>query len=156
TDNCGAISQTTEVSGNLRFGTGGGNNCTTPGFGGPGNTRSSRTTFYTLNRGKELARGWLPTNTFLNGQFTADVNRPGTCNGFWNGTGINLFRAVGGSCGASGEEPGFILHELGHGIDQNDGTPLENTSEAYADVNAVMNLHDSCVGPRLPIPNLRR
>lgn len=146
-DNCGAISQTTEVSGNLRFGTAGGSNCTTPGFGGAGNTRSTRTTFYMLNRGKELARGWLPANTFLNGQFTANVNRTGTCNGFWDGSGINLFRAVGGSCGASGEEPGFILHELGHGIDQNDGTPLENTSEAYADITAVLALHNSCVGP---------
>ena len=152
-DNCGAISQTTEVGGNLRFGTAAGSNCVTPGFGGVGNTRSTRTTFYTLNRGKELARGWLPANTFLNGQFTANVNLTGTCNGFWNGTGINLFRAVGGSCGASGEEPGFILHELGHGIDQNDGTPLENTSEAYADINAVIVLRDSCVGPGFRLGN---
>jgi hypothetical protein len=152
-DTCGAISQTTEVSGNLRFGTAGGSNCATPGFGGAGNTRSSRTAFYTMNRGKELARGWLPANTFLNGQFTTNVNLTGTCNGFWNGSGISLFQAVGGGCGASGEEPGFILHELGHGIDQNDGTPLENTSEAYADVNAVMNLHDSCVGPGFRIGN---
>jgi hypothetical protein len=152
-DNCGAISQTTEVSGNLRFGTAAGSNCATPGFGGVGNTRSSRTAFYTINRGKELARGWLPTNTFLNGQFTADVNLTGTCNGFWNGTGITLFQAVSGGCGASGEEPGFILHELGHGIDQNDGTPPENTGEAYADVNAVMNLHGSCVGPGFRLGN---
>jgi hypothetical protein len=152
-DNCGAISQTTEVSGNLRFGTAAGSNCTTPGFGGAGDTRSSRTAFYMINRGKELARGWLPTNTFLNGQFTADVNLTGTCNGFWNGTGITLFQAVSGGCGASGEEPGFILHELGHGIDQNDGTPPENTGEAYADINAVMNLHDSCVGPGFRLGN---
>ncbi|MFL6260573.1 MAG: choice-of-anchor D domain-containing protein [Thermoanaerobaculia bacterium] len=153
TDDCGAVSQTTEVSGNLRFGTAGGHNCATPGFGGAGNTRSSRTAFYTINRGKELARGWLPGNTFLNGQFTARVNQTGTCNGFWNGSGISLFQAVGGGCGASGEEPGFILHELGHGIDQNDGTPSENTGEAYADVNAVMNLHDSCVGPGFRLGN---
>ncbi|MFY9825657.1 MAG: choice-of-anchor D domain-containing protein [Thermoanaerobaculia bacterium] len=150
---CGAISQTTEVSGNLRFGTGTGSNCATPGFGGPGNTRSARTAFYSVNRGKELARGWLPSNSFLNSQLTVNVNKTGTCNGFGSAASINLFQAVTGSCGASGEEPGFILHELGHGIDASDGTPFENTSEAYADVNAVMNLHDSCVGPGFRLGN---
>lgn len=152
-DNCGAISNTTDVAGNLGFSTAGGSNCATPGLGGAGNTRSTRTSFYHLNRGKEIARGWLPANAFLNAQFTANVNRTGTCNGYWNFTGIDLFRAMAGSCGASGEEPGFILHELGHGIDQNDGTPLENTSEAYADVNAVVVLHNSCVGPGFWLSN---
>jgi hypothetical protein len=154
-DTCGAISQTTEVSGNLRFGTATGSNCTTPGFGGAGNTRSSRTAFYTLNRGKELVRGWLPSNTFLNGQFTARVNQTGTCNGFWDGTGINLYQAVAAGCGASGEEPGFILHELGHGIDDNDGNGAADggTGESYGDVNAAIVLHNSCVGSGFRLGN---
>ncbi|HXU31228.1 MAG TPA: hypothetical protein VN851_11670, partial [Thermoanaerobaculia bacterium] len=147
TDNCGAISLTTNGSGDLPFGSAAGNNCTTPGVGGAGNTRSSRTTFYHVNRGKEIVRGWLPGNAWANAQFTVSVNNTGICNGFWNGTGITLYRAIGGTCGASGEEPGFILHEFGHGVDQNDGNGLIGTSsEAYADVTAALALHNSCVG----------
>ncbi len=92
-DNCGAISQTTDVSGNLLFGTGTGSNCVTPGFGGAGNSRSSRTAFYMVNRGKELARGWLPSNPFINGQFPTTVNLTGTCNGIRRLGGLNLFQA---------------------------------------------------------------
>lgn len=147
-DTCGPISLTTDASGDLGFGTTAGSNCATPGFGGAGNTRSSRTSFYFVNRGKEIARGWLPGNAWLNGQLTASVNNTGTCNGFWNGSSIQLYRAVAGSCGASGEEPGFILHELGHGIDQNDGGGSDfATGEAYGDLTAAITLHNSCVGP---------
>ncbi len=154
TDTCGAISLTTNALGNLPFGTAAGNNCTTPGVGGAGNTRSSRTSFYHVNRGKEIVRGWLPGVAWANAQFTVSVNNTGTCNGFWNGTGITLYRAVGGSCGASGEEPGFILHEFGHGVDQNDGNGLNGTSsEAYADVTAALALHNSCVGPGFATSN---
>jgi hypothetical protein len=154
TDTCGPISLTTNPSGNLPFGSAAGNNCTTPGVGGAGNTRSSRTSFYNVNRGKEIALGWLPGNAWLNGQFTVSVNNTGTCNGFWNGDGITLYRAVGGNCGASGEEPGFILHEYGHGLDQNDGNGLNNSSsEAYADVVAALTLHNSCVGPGFRLGN---
>jgi hypothetical protein len=155
TDTCGAISLTTDGPGNLPFATAGGNNCTTPGIGGAGNTRSARTSFYSINRAKEIARGWLPGNAFLNGQVTASVNQTGTCNGFWDFTQINLFRAVSGSCGASGEEPGFILHELGHAIDQNDGTGAADggTGESYGDLTAAMVLHNSCVGPGFRLGN---
>ncbi len=153
-DTCGAVSLTTDGSGNLLFGTAAGSNCVTPGGGGAGNTRSSRTSFYNLNRGKEIVRGWFPANAFVNGQLTTNVNRTGTCNGFWNGSTIDLFQAVGGSCGASGEEPGFILHEFGHGVDQNDGSGSEaGTGEAYGDVTAAMILHDSCVGPGFWLTN---
>ncbi len=147
-DLCGAISLTTNSSGYLPFGATSGSNCTTPGIGGAGNTRSSRTAFYHVNRGKEMARGWLPGNPWLSGQMTAVVNNSGTCNGFWDGSSIQLYRAVAGSCGASGEEPGFILHEYGHGLDQNDGNFASTASgEAYADVVAALTLHNSCIGP---------
>ena len=153
-DTCGAISLTTNANGNLPFGTAAGNNCTTPGVGGAGNTRSSRTSFYSVNRGKEIALGWLPGNAWLNGQLTANVNNTGTCNGFWNGSTLQLYRAIPGSCGASGEEPGFILHEFGHGVDANDGNGLNgSSSEAYADATAAITLHDSCVGPGFATSN---
>ena len=62
-DNCGAISLTS--AGDLDFGASGGIDCTTPGFGGAGNTHSSRTGFYELNRIKEMARGQLLANVWL-------------------------------------------------------------------------------------------
>lgn len=62
---------------------------------------------------------------------------------------------MAGSCGASGEEPGFILHEFGHGVDANDGNGSSEgaTGEAYGDINAAFVLHDSCVGAGFNIGN---
>jgi hypothetical protein len=157
-DTCGTISLTSNAAGDLPFGSAPGNNCTTPGVGGLGNTRSTRTSFYHLNRAKEIGRGWLPGNNWLNNPvgspLLASVNNTGTCNGFWNGTSIQLFRAVPAQCGASGEEPGFILHEYGHGLDANDGNGLNGqTSEAYGDVTAAITLRNSCVGPGFWLAN---
>ncbi len=42
TDTCGAISQASDASGNIAFGTSTGTDCTTPGHGGAGNTHSAR------------------------------------------------------------------------------------------------------------------
>ena len=147
-DSCGSISLATDGSGNLVFGTAAGSNCVTPGVGGAGNTRAARTAYNAVNRDMEIARGWLPGNAFLNGNVTTRTNLSGTCNGFWDGVQLNLYQAVAGSCGASGEEPGFLLHELGHGIDSNDGNGGSEgaSGESYGDINAVMALHNSCVG----------
>lgn len=100
-DSCGAISLSSDASGNFAFGTSGGfDDCDTPGSGGAGNTRSSRTQFYSLNRAKEIARGWLTTGqaaTWLDSQLTANVNLTdsdgdGICNAFWNGTTLSLYK----------------------------------------------------------------
>jgi hypothetical protein len=147
-DFCGGISLTSNTAGDLPFGSTSAGNCETPGFGGGGNTRAARTSFYHVNRGKDMVRGWLPGNTWLNSQLVVSVNNVGACNGYWNGSRILLYGAVQGACGASGEEPGFILHEFGHGVDQNDGNGLDaSTTEAYADVTAALTLHNSCVAP---------
>ena len=151
TDTCGTISQASDGSGNLIFGTSTGTDCTTPGHGGAGNTHSSREQFYQINRIKEVARGWLPTNTWLNAQVTVNVNLNQTCNAYWqpsNGT-LNFFKS-GGGCANTGEISGVSLHEFGHGIDQNDGTgtaPEGGTGESYGDTTAVIALHSSCIGP---------
>ena len=147
-ETCGGILMSSNAAGDLPFGTTSAGNCETPGYGGLGNTRAARTSFYHVNRGKDIARGWLPGNAWLNNQLVVSVNNQGACNGYWNGSRIQLFNAIPGACGASGEEPGFILHELGHGIDQNDGTGLDlGSTEAYADVTAALTLHNSCVAP---------
>ncbi|HSK81774.1 MAG TPA: fibronectin type III domain-containing protein [Thermoanaerobaculia bacterium] len=147
-DNCGAISLTANGSGDFAFGTSTGTDCTTPGVGGTGNTHSARTQFYHVNRAKEAARGWLPGNTWLTQQLTANVNINQTCNAFWNGSTINFYRS-GGGCGNTGEIEGVSLHEYGHGLDSNDGNggaPDRGTGETYGDWTAALATHDSCVG----------
>jgi hypothetical protein len=145
-DNCGAISQPSDGVGDVTFGISGGTDCTTPGHGGAGNTHSSRTQFYQVNRIKEVGRGWLPGNAWLTQQLPVNVDINRTCNAYWNGSSLNFFKS-GGGCGNTGEIAAVSLHEYGHGLDQNDGSPFENTSEAYADVTAVIALHNSCIGP---------
>jgi len=57
-----------------------------------------------------------------------------------------MFRA-GNGCGNTGENLGVLVHEWGHGLDDNDGGGFDNTSEAYADVVAIFWSHDGCIGP---------
>ncbi|MFY9819801.1 MAG: hypothetical protein WAM82_00360 [Thermoanaerobaculia bacterium] len=148
-DTCGAISQgTTDAFGNIAFGTSSGTDCTTPGHGGAGNSHSSREQFYQVNRIKEVVRGWLPGNTWVNTQLTVNVNLNQTCNAYWNGSTLNFFKS-GGGCANTGQIAGVSLHEFGHGIDQNDGTGTATdgaTGESYGDTTALIALHDSCLG----------
>jgi hypothetical protein len=148
-DTCGAISQASDASGAILFGTSAGTDCTTPGHGGAGNTHSSRTQFYHVNRIKEVGRGWLPANAWLGQQLLVNVNLNQTCNAYWNGSSLNFFRS-GGGCGNTGEIAAVSLHEYGHGLDQNDGTgtaPEGGTGESYGDLTAAIQLHNSCIGP---------
>jgi trimeric autotransporter adhesin len=146
-DTCGAISQATDGSGNIVFGTSAGTDCTTPGHGGAGNTHATRTQYYHVNRIKEVGRGWLPTNTWLGQQLRVNVNLNQTCNAYWNGSTLNFFKS-GGGCGNTGEIAAVSLHEYGHGLDANDGSAANGgTGEAYGDVTAAIQLHDSCIGP---------
>ncbi|GMU66185.1 MAG: hypothetical protein AMXMBFR36_24590 [Acidobacteriota bacterium] len=147
-DECGAISKAADGSGVIALGSSGGTDCTTPGSGGAGNTHASRTQFYQLNRAKEVARGWLPGNAWINAKLTANVNLNQTCNAFWNGSTVNFFKS-GGGCANTGELPGVSLHEYGHGIDANDGngSSLEKgTGETYGDFTAAIATHSSCIG----------
>ncbi len=149
TDSCGAISKAADGSGVIALGSGTGTDCTIPaGGGGAGNTHANRTQFYMINRAKEIGRGWLPSNTWLNGALTVNVNLNQTCNAYWNGSTINFFRS-GGGCANTGELPGVSLHEWGHGLDSNDGngSSAENgTGETYGDFSAALFTHNSCIG----------
>ncbi|HEY8020791.1 MAG TPA: hypothetical protein VIH93_06805, partial [Thermoanaerobaculia bacterium] len=101
-DTCGAISLATNAAGDLVFGTSSGTDCTTPGVGGAGNTHASRQQFYQVNRIKEVARGWLPSNAWLGQQLTVNVDLNQLCNAYWNGSTLNFFKS-GGGCGNTGE-----------------------------------------------------
>ena len=149
-DSCGSIlAGTSGPSGNLSFGSSAlGTDCTTPGFGGAGNTRSARSTFYWVNRTKEVARGWLPQLNWLFFTLRTNVNLSRTCNAYWNGSTLNFFKS-GGGCGNSGELPGIAIHELGHGLDQNDGNGVSGewgSGESNGDLLAALMLHTSCNG----------
>ena len=151
-DACGAISAT--GAGNVALGgTNGQHDCTTPGTGGAGNTPASRTAFYEVNKINEMARGWLPTNNWLNNvQLTTNVNINQTCNGFWNGSTINFYRS-GGGCRNTGELAGVFDHEWGHGMDDNDANGvISNSGEGYADIAAIYRYQDSCVGHGFFLP----
>ena len=148
TDTCGAISQASDASGNIAYGTSTGTDCTTPGHGGAGNTHSSREQYYQVNRIKEVVRGWLPSNTWINTQLGVNVNLNQTCNAYWDGSKLNFFKS-GGGCANTGEIAGVSLHEFGHGIDQNDATGTATdgaTGESYGDTTALIALHNSCLG----------
>lgn len=144
-DNCGAVSNSS-ATGDLNLG--GSNNqhdCTTGG-GSAGNTASARSAFYELNKIAEMARGWLPTNTWLQSRLTTNVNIQNTCNATWGGGQVNFYRS-GGGCRNTGEIAGVFDHEWGHGMDDNDAIgSLSNSSEGYADIAAIFRLQTSCVG----------
>src|SRR6185295_7177211 len=144
-DSCGAISNSSGTGAINLGGTNNQHDCTTGG-GSAGNTPASRSAFYEVNKLAEMARGWLPSNTWLQGQLTTNVNINLTCNAFWNGATINFYRS-GGGCRNTGEIAAVFDHEWGHGLDDNDtGGVLSNSSEGYADIAAIYRLQASCVG----------
>jgi hypothetical protein len=144
-DSCGAVNNSSTTGSISLGGTNGQHDCTTGG-GSAGNTPASRTAFYETNKLAEMARGWLPNNTWLQNRLTTNVNLNQTCNAFWNGVSINFYRS-GGGCRNTGEIAGVFDHEWGHGLDDNDSNgSLSSSSEAYADIAAIYRLQASCVG----------
>ncbi len=143
-DNCGAVSESASCGTDFDLGASEGSDCTVPDGRSPGNTAAARTAFYSINRLRQKIRSWLPDNAWAQGQVQVNVNINNSCNAFWNGT-VNMYRS-GGNCRNTGELQGVLDHETGHGFDQNDGGGYDNPSEAYADVVAVFQSRESCVG----------
>ena len=143
-DTCGPLSEGS-ATGDLDFGgVNGQHDCTSSGSSA-GDTASSRSAFYELNKLAEQARGWLPNNTWLRSQLQTNVNINATCNAYYDGT-VNFYRS-GGGCRNTGENAAVFDHEWGHGMDDNDtGGSLSVTSESYADIAAIYRLQASCVG----------
>ncbi|HJU41072.1 MAG TPA: hypothetical protein VJ724_15995, partial [Tahibacter sp.] len=146
-DNCGSISLANATDGNLAFGTSAGTDCTTPGVGGAGNTHASRSGFYHLTKINQKARTFFPSNAWLAGKVTANMNVNATCNASWNGSTLNFYKS-GGGCSNTGEIAAVFLHEWGHGMDTNSGgAASENGSgEAVGDTFAFLETRDSCIG----------
>ncbi|HEX6864378.1 MAG TPA: endopeptidase, partial [Thermoanaerobaculia bacterium] len=143
-DQCGPLSQSAPAGSILLGGINGHHDCSA--IGSAGNTASSRSAYYEINKVAEQARGWLPANLWLQSQLPTVVNISDVCNAFYNFSSINFFRA-GGGCRNTGEIAGVFDHEWGHALDDNDsGGALSNSSEAYADIAAIFRLQTSCVG----------
>jgi hypothetical protein len=143
-DYCGTLSNSGSPDIDLG-GVNGDHDCDSGG-GSAGNTPASRTAFYEVNKLAEMARGWLPGNSWLQDQLRTNVNINNTCNAYWNGVSINFYRS-GGGCRNTGELAGVFDHEWGHGLDYNDtGGSSSNPGEAYADIVEIFRLHHSCIG----------
>jgi hypothetical protein len=159
TDDCGAISRSANGAGVIDFGSSAGTDCTTPGFGGAGNTHASRTQYWNVTQIKMKAITYLPSNTWLQGNVTDRVNMNDVCNAYWwlgslhffkTGTlPSNSFWPWDQTCGNTGELLGVSLHEWGHGMDENDGSGggTDNRPiETRADWSAILQTHQSCAG----------
>jgi trimeric autotransporter adhesin len=147
-DTCGSITATSATGSINLGGATGQTDCAVPAGNtfGSGNTSAMRTAFYELNKLIEQAKGWLPTNTWLQSQLTANLNINQLCNAFWGGGTVNFYRS-GGGCRNTGEIAAVFDHEWGHGIDDNDALGvLSSSSEAYADIASIYRLQASCVG----------
>ncbi len=147
-DTCGAVNETS-ASGDLNLGSGptaGATDCTVPAGHSAGDTKATRTGFFELNQLIQRAKGWLPTNTWLDQQLTANMNLNQTCNAFWDGGAVNFFKS-GGGCRNTGEEAAIFDHEWGHGLDNNGTNPnISSPGEAVADISALSRLDESCTG----------
>jgi hypothetical protein len=150
-DNCGAISETSAGDLDLGFGpTATATDCEVPAGHSPGDTKASRTAFYELNRMKEQARGYLPSNNWLQQVLQANVNIDfgGLCNAFWSeAQGTVTFYRSGTNCGNTGEIGAVLDHEFGHGMADNDADGTQSSpSEGGADIFGTLRLNNSCVG----------
>ncbi len=144
-DNCGAIEEVVTCS-DLDLGSGPGTDCEVPAGHSAGDTHSSRSGFYEVNRLVETAQAFLPDNAWLQEQLTANMNIDDTCNAFWDGQTINFFKS-GDGCANTGEIAAVFDHEWGHGLDNNNANPdISAPGESIADIYAILRLAESCMG----------
>jgi subtilisin-like proprotein convertase family protein len=150
-DTCGPVLETGSCADGLRLGLKAGENCEVAPGASPGNTAAARSAYYHVNRVAEVARFYNPSNTYLNNPVTVNTNWDQTCNASYGGGGIYLYRSgtSWAECANTGEIQGIVVHEWGHGYDQNDGGDWDFTSEAYGDVVAMLASRQSCFGPGL-------
>jgi hypothetical protein len=117
-----------------------------------------------------MARGYLPSGPgpdeaardWVDGRLDLRVDDFGdACGGAWFGTFLALDRSGDApymypngdegsdKCRNAGEIPMVAVHEFGHSLDMNDGGldfPDGASKEAYADITAILETHERCVG----------
>lgn len=149
-DVCGAISVTGDGSGGIDFGgVAGGGHCN--GAGGPndGNTAAARTAYYWTNYAILVAEGRFPLPWSAADPLDANTNLSGQCLAWYDREDDELnFRRPSIGCRNTAENASHVLHEAGHAIDHNDGTPIGSdlaSGEAFGDIVSFLLLGDSCI-----------
>ncbi len=152
-DSCGTINETGTNGIDLGSGpTPTATDCEIPAGHSAGDTKSSRSGFFELNRQAELARGHLPDTDpggqWVRSQLNALMNENDICNAFWDGANVNFFRSSPpNGCANTGEIAAIFDHEWGHGLDNNGvDNSIANPGEAIADIYAAVRLNTSCIG----------
>ncbi len=119
-----------------------------------GNSQTSeRDAYFHTNIAHAFIKSIDPNFTGVDYAMPVRVNLNQTCNAFWDGSGINFFRA-GNGCRNTAEIPTVVYHEYGHGINDTqyfrqgieDGLTNGAMHEGLADVNAALLVDDPVVG----------
>ncbi|MFK8010523.1 MAG: hypothetical protein AB8B80_00685 [Marinicellaceae bacterium] len=145
-DSCGSFSET--ASGPIQnLGTSAGTDCAIPAGASAGNTHSTRSGYYELNRMIEVAQSYLPDNSWLKNPVVSNMNTNDNCNAGYTINQEFVFFTSGGGCNNTGEIAGVFDHEWGHGMDDHDANPgIQNPGEGIADTYASLRLNTSCIG----------
>jgi subtilisin-like proprotein convertase family protein len=143
-DQCGPVAAGANCGDSVHLNLKAGENCEVAPGAPAGNTAAARSGYYHINRVAEAARFYNPGNAWLNSKVTLISNWNRTCNASW-GDAVYMYRS-GTVCANSGELQTIVVHEWGHGYDENDGGDYDNTSEAYGDVVAMFASRESCFG----------
>jgi FG-GAP-like repeat len=101
------------------------------------------TAFVFVNRAHALVQDFLPPAALA--RLPTRVNINDTCNAFWDGSSLNLFRAGNGCVNTAYAD--VVLHEYGHGVDDTLGGILDGGySEGFGDALALIGTRQPCVG----------
>jgi len=114
---------------------------------------SERDAYFHTNIAHAFIKSVDPAFTGVDYSMPVRVNIAQTCNAFWDGRGINFYRA-GGGCRNTAEIPTVVYHEYGHGINDmqylgkgvQDGLTNGAMHEGLADINAALLVDDPVVG----------
>lgn len=108
--------------------------------------QDERDVFDSVNDVHDFMNQVDPGYSYFNFQILANVNRPNTCNAYWDGT-INFY-PQGGGCANTGEIQGVVHHEFGHGIQNSliGGQGSQGLGEGNSDVMANILTQESIIG----------
>lgn len=130
-----------DATGDVAFSTGGADY-----IGDGTSTLSGRTAYFHVVRSRAMAKQWISDRRFFQEPLDIYVNIPAVCNAYFDGYSVNFFRK-GGGCNNTGEIPGVVQHEWGHGLDQATGAGTGGRGEGLGDHIAFLSSHDPRIGP---------
>jgi hypothetical protein len=90
----------------------------------------------------------FPDLPWIEQPLVANVNRPRTCNAYWNGSSINFFVA-GNGCNNTGRIFDVVAHEWGHGLDAHaPGAAIDGSlGEFIGDLISFIQTNSPLLGP---------